>query len=436
LAPLVEASERKRKRRWIAALILLLLLLAGSGAVLLHKLGARDGSMVSATERVVGPVGVNDRRSSVTSAPGGPSVSPSGDPRPPVGPEGVLREPEPPGSVRLQLDTSEVMSLRPTPLQGQESEPLSPQPPDPGRGEPERPQLPVAGSGSTNSDAASGGDAGAARRDAPREAASAGGVPGERSGPGGAAGRSAGRSLPDTPVARILDPSAPDDCAPEAKEPLVLVFDGSVSMGLPLDMPDGIETELDRRIANGDEEARLEYRRWLASDQPKRLESAKAAVRTMLDEASPRLGIGAVAFTACTEIAAQPIVPFAQREDVAAFIAAVTPHRGGDTALARSTQTAFDMLRATGGRVIVLTDGAETCGGDICALAETAAKMTPKLTVDVVDLSGQAKAACLASATGGVMLTYTETRERMPLGRLLVRAANQCTMSDARLPGR
>jgi hypothetical protein len=210
---------------------------------------------------------------------------------------------------------------------------------------------------------------------------------------------------------------------------VVLVFDGSVSMGLPLDIPVAIEVDLDRRMDAGDESARLEYRRWLANDQPKRIEVAKQAVGEMLGSADRALSIAAVAFTGCREITSHPYVGFDGRSRLNAFVGAVTPHRGGKTALVRSLQSALDMVRGGAGgrgRVILLTDGQETCGGDVCALAASTAKRQPGVRVDVVDLSGLSNARCLAEATGGVIVNYVEIRGRLALGNLLAQAANQC----------
>jgi hypothetical protein len=216
------------------------------------------------------------------------------------------------------------------------------------------------------------------------------------------------------------------------KDRVVLVFDGSLSMGLPVDMPHDIEADLDRRMAGGDNQARTEYRRWLATDQPKRIDFAKRAVGEMLTEADPKLEIGAVAFTACLEIARRPFVGFDARGQLAGFINGVTPHRGGDTPLTNSIRAALDMLQGARGRVIVLTDGQETCGGDLCTLAREAARNQAQARVDVIDLSGHSNAACIAEATGGFALNYADVRGRISLSSLLVRAANQCPARPAR----
>jgi hypothetical protein len=219
---------------------------------------------------------------------------------------------------------------------------------------------------------------------------------------------------------------------------VVLVFDGSVSMGLPLDIPDALEAELDRRMDQGDESARTEYRRWLAMDKPKRMDIAKGAVGAMLADANSSIKVGAVSFTACREIATHPFVPFVERGQIGGFISSVTPHRGGDTPLASSIEAALGLLRGEGprGRIVVLTDGQETCGGNLCALAADIAKNQPQVRVDVVQLKGQSDAACLTQATHGQLINYTVAPGGIPLGRLLLRETNQCPVGVAADPGR
>ena len=281
------------------------------------------------------------------------------------------------------------------------------------------------------SNAAQGARGGASRGETGLAAAGAGAAEGQRGAGGGAAVASAPPGGSPGRASAPAEAATPEDCPAEApKEPVVLVFDGSVSMGLPLDMPLDLETELDRRMEAGDNDARLEYRRWLALDTPKRIEAAKAAVNVMLAEADPKLRIGAVAFTGCLEIATHPFVPLGGRTQLGAFIGNVTPHRGGATPLTASVRAALDLLSGSEGggraRIVVMTDGQETCAGDLCALAADMAKGRSGVRVDVIDMSGRSNAACLAEATGGRALNYAGVRGGISLSSLLVRTANQC----------
>ena len=270
-----------------------------------------------------------------------------------------------------------------------------------------------------------------------------GGVPGSPRAPAGPAATARAPPSRD-PAGQQPEQEEPQNCPSDPAAPMVLVFDGSVSMGLPLDMPAEVEAELDRRIVEGDEAARLEYRRWLEyrpwleSGRPSRLGLAKEAVSKMLNEADQALRIGAVAFTACAEIADHEIVSVEERLSLESFITSVTPHRGGDTALAGGVSAALRMLGGGGerrrGRIIVLTDGKETCGGDVCALAGTIASRDPEIRIDIVDMSGHSDATCLAAATGGRILAYDRTQPESLHG-LLSGAANRCKAAETKQGG-
>jgi len=89
------------------------------------------------------------------------------------------------------------------------------------------------------------------------------------------------------------------------------------------------------------------------------------------------------------------------RGAVQAALEAVTPR--GKTPVGASVQTAADLV-GENGSVIVVTDGLENCGADLCALGEDLAGSVSGFNAhvigfDVEDADGQLS--CLAEATGG-----------------------------------
>nr|WP_319390339.1 hypothetical protein [uncultured Cohaesibacter sp.] len=56
--------------------------------------------------------------------------------------------------------------------------------------------------------------------------------------------------------------------------------------------------------------------------------------------------------------------------------------------------------RNGGGRIILVSDGKDTCDGDPCA----AARQNADIEIDVVSLGGGDALACVANATGGKWL--------------------------------
>ena len=58
--------------------------------------------------------------------------------------------------------------------------------------------------------------------------------------------------------------------------------------------------------------------------------------------------------------------------------------------------------------IVVVSDGEDTCGQDPCAAARAVKAKRPNITINVIDLGrgeGQAMMHCIASATGGKVLT-------------------------------
>lgn len=61
-------------------------------------------------------------------------------------------------------------------------------------------------------------------------------------------------------------------------------------------------------------------------------------------------------------------------------------------------------------KIILVTDGSETCGGDPCAYIKTAARLNRTLQVDVIQLGNNNFLSCLSDATDG-NLYMVQTRE-------------------------
>ena len=76
--------------------------------------------------------------------------------------------------------------------------------------------------------------------------------------------------------------------------------------------------------------------------------------------------------------------------------------RGGETPISASLETAAREIGGPG-RIVLITDGKESCGRDPCRTARELKGRYPGLVIDVVDVSGRTGLACVAQATGGRM---------------------------------
>ncbi len=100
-----------------------------------------------------------------------------------------------------------------------------------------------------------------------------------------------------------------------------------------------------------------------------------------------------------------PITPL-DRDALTRAVAEMKPR--GKTPITEALRQAVDTLNASDrpARLVLLSDGIETCGGDPCALARELAASGIDFTAhvigfDIASRADQAKIACIASATGG-----------------------------------
>jgi len=152
---------------------------------------------------------------------------------------------------------------------------------------------------------------------------------------------------------------------------------------------------------------------WGRIDGTPKIEIAREAVDGMLANWPENREIGLMAYGHrregdCEDIEVlrdpAPLDRAAMRETMAA----ISPR--GKTPIGNAVERASEALARVDApaSVVVVTDGVETCGADLCALGETLAQRGTPLTAhvigfDVADSDGQL--ACLANATGGRYLS-------------------------------
>jgi hypothetical protein len=261
-------------------------------------------------------------------------------------------------------------------------------------------------------------------RRAPSRAASSGGAADP---PASAA---AGAS-PPPPAASPQTALPAPDCppAPEADR-VVFIFDGSVSMALPLDVDAALEDDLDRRILRKDQAARQQYRELLAEPGPKRITRAQNAFATAAGDLPSSVELGLLVFQECRDIRQIGIFDTAQRGSAVEYVRNLIPR--GRTPLAESLRSAGTMLGDGRSSVVLLTDGREFCGGDPCAAAAELKAEHPATPIHVVDITGQAKAECIADLTGGRSYKPEATEDLARILRNALRgAAPQCGAAAA-----
>ena len=145
---------------------------------------------------------------------------------------------------------------------------------------------------------------------------------------------------------------------------------------------------------------------WGQIDGTAKIEIARGAIGRMMADWPDGQAIGLMAYGHrregdCSDIETLLNPGPLDRGAVQAALEAVTPR--GKTPVGASVRTAADLV-GENGSVIVVTDGLENCGADLCALGEELAGSVSGFNAhvigfDVEDAEGQL--ACLAEATGG-----------------------------------
>ncbi|GAB2186480.1 VWA domain-containing protein [Roseibium sp. LAB1] len=119
----------------------------------------------------------------------------------------------------------------------------------------------------------------------------------------------------------------------------------------------------------------------------------------------------------------ETLVPVSEldRAKLVQSVKALTPR--GKTPITETLRQAAELLAQNDrpGRLILISDGIETCGGDPCALAEALAKSgvdfkAHVIGFDIASKADQAKIACIAHLTGG---TYWNARDADGLAEAL-----------------
>ena len=160
---------------------------------------------------------------------------------------------------------------------------------------------------------------------------------------------------------------------------------------------------------------------WGQIDGTSKIEIAREVIADLVGDIAPDARFGLVAYGhrekgSCQDIElVLPVGPL----DAAAFSAAVnslTPR--GRTPLTDAVRQAAEVLnyRDRPSRIILVSDGLESCNADPCALAAELARGGVDFTAHVVgfDVAGiedQSQLSCLANQTGGLYLTADSTEE-------------------------
>ena len=224
---------------------------------------------------------------------------------------------------------------------------------------------------------------------------------------------------------------APQDCPAGTENPetasIIMVVDRSKSMGLPAGIDEKHIAELDERIATGDartvREAQQEYNELVALPGRTRLDELKDS---LIQATHIRLPQALFSFADCRS-GVRNHGTFAAENRQAFLQSVMSMTTSPGTPLADALRAAIEQARELGDantRIVLVSDGIDTCGGDPCA----AAAGSGGIPIDVIAIGYQPPLTCIANLSGGRMLSDVEDAT---LGQLISNAIN----SDAVPPG-
>jgi len=222
-------------------------------------------------------------------------------------------------------------------------------------------------------------------------------------------------SAPPVKAAAVKPPvQRPADCPPppvagKPRTEVMVVLDGSDSMNLPSGFTTAQEEEFMRRARAGDRAAIMELRAMLRAPGQKRIDDAKQAAARIIPRLPGDVDVGYMVFEECRSVQDHGFFGAAQRGELVGRIQGTVAR--GDTPLARAVQQAGARMRTDDGVIIVFSDGKDSCGGNVCAVAQQLHAMKPRVKIHVIDLAGgTSEATCLATITGGRVYPATSAQ--------------------------
>jgi Mg-chelatase subunit ChlD len=138
-----------------------------------------------------------------------------------------------------------------------------------------------------------------------------------------------------------------------------------------------------------------------------RMAMAKDAIETVVNGLPSPVDVALIDFSNCDQVRLDKFFSQPERPRLISEVRGLQPDRG--TPLARSIERAGNIVSGdVESTIVVVSDGEDTCGRDPCAAARAVKAKHPNVTINVIDVSGErgrSMVQCIASATGGNVLT-------------------------------
>ena len=213
----------------------------------------------------------------------------------------------------------------------------------------------------------------------------------------------------------------PDQRPPELAPELVMVFDASGSMEYSLlaSQEEILMGEKARQLQEAGPlgqmlaaAAGLPPNAWQrAIRSPQRITAAKESALAVAKRIPKDVNVGLVLIKTCPSGTVVRKPSAGGRDQLLGQIQSIQPQAG--TPLADGVAQAGRLVDGVNREAVILvvSDGAESCSGNPCAVAAQLARSKPHLKINVVDIQGTGAGNCLAASTGGKVFTAKNVHE-------------------------
>lgn len=240
------------------------------------------------------------------------------------------------------------------------------------------------------------------------------------------------QAVPEAQVEPICQ-TVPDPAATPVQTGMrpefVVVLDTSGSMQLNIKTPSALDKLALAAKYYGLNRADPSLRQWF--EAPLRSDVAKQSITDLMDKLPKHIDIQFITFSGHGNECRQPRYwgnfDLNQRADLRNHIGQLKFE--GATEFAASMRLAAHSVDGVNNDavVVMLVDGEDGCGENICATAASIAQAKPRLVFNVVDISGAGLANCVAELTGGQVFS---SQDANVIQRQLSQASEKAIQND------
>lgn len=159
---------------------------------------------------------------------------------------------------------------------------------------------------------------------------------------------------------------------------------------------------------------------WGKIGEKHKIELARSSIRTLVGDANANIDFGLIAYghrkkSSCNYIKTLSAPAATPRDKLIQTAEGIMPR--GKSPVSQALSTAAKQLNNHSGRILLVSDGVESCGGDPCKTAQTLTEKYPNLQIDVIGFNPakEAQLECIAENGKGAFVLASDTKRLQTL---------------------